>query len=173
VIVNDVSGGTADPEMLATVAAARGGFVLMHMRGTPATMQEHANYDDVVGEVSVELRARIDTALAAGVDPRALVADPGLGFAKTAEHNLALLHALPELAVALGVPIMVGASRKSFLGRVLGDAPADAREWATLATSVWCFEQGATMVRVHAAAPSRRVRQLLDVMDRATSGMAA
>ena len=100
-------------------------------------------------EVGDELRARVDAAVDAGVRADAILADPGIGFAKTAEHNLALLAALPELAARVEVPLLVGASRKSFLGRVLGDAPVDAREEATLATTVWCFMHGAAVVRVH------------------------
>ena len=178
VIVNDVSGGTADADMLRVVADAGAMLVLMHMRGTPRTMRAEAHYDDVVREVGDELRARTDAARDAGVRADALLADPGIGFAKTAEHNLALLAALPELAVRVEAPLLVGASRKSFLGTMLGDAPVDAREEATLAMTVWCFVHGATVVRVHDVAASHRACELLDVLDRATpeglgEGMAA
>ena len=173
-VVNDISGGTADPGMLRVVADADALLVLMHTRGTPRTMRGEAHYDNVVQEVGDELRARIDAAVAAGVPANAILADPGIGFAKNAEHNLALLAALPELAARVEVPLLVGASRKSFLGKILGDAPVDAREEATLATTVWCFVHGAAVVRVHDVAASRRAVELLDAMDRATSqGMAA
>lgn len=164
-IVNDVSGGTADAGLLGVVADAEAMLVLMHTRGTPRTMRSEAHYDDVVREVGDELRARIDAAVAAGVRAESILADPGIGFAKNAEHNLALLAALPELAARVEVPLLVGASRKSFLGHVLGDAPVDAREEATLATTVWCFMHGAAVVRVHDVAASFRAVQLLDAMD--------
>jgi dihydropteroate synthase len=174
VIVNDVSGGTADPEVLRVVADAGAAFVAMHMRGNPRTMQQEARYADVVREVGDELRARVDGAIEAGVDPRALLADPGIGFAKTAEHNIELLRALPELAASVGVPLIVGTSRKSFLARLLGDDDRAGRDDATLATTVWCFQQGAALVRVHDVAGSRRAVALLEAIERATpEGMAA
>jgi dihydropteroate synthase len=173
-IVNDVSGGAADPDMLRVVADAGAMLVLMHMRGTPSTMNAEARYQDVVGEVADELRARVDAAIRAGVRADAILADPGIGFAKTAEHNLALLGALPELAARVEMPLLVGASRKSFLGRVLGDAPVEAREEATLATTVWCFTHGVAVVRVHDVAASSRAVELLDALERANQdGMAA
>jgi dihydropteroate synthase len=173
-MVNDVSGGTADPGLLRVVAEAGALLVVMHMRGTPRTMGAEARYHDVVREVGDELRARVDAAVAAGVHPDAILADPGIGFAKNAEHNLTLLAALPELAARVEVPLMVGASRKSFLGRVLGDAPVDQRDEATLATTVWSFVRGAAVVRVHDVAASCRAVALLDALERATpQGMAA
>ena len=96
-------------------------YVAMHMRGNPRTMRDEARYDDVVREVADELRVRVEAAFAAGIDPAALLADPGIGFAKTPEHNVALLRALPEVAATAGVPLVVGTSRKSFLARVVGD----------------------------------------------------
>jgi len=168
VMVNDVSGGDADPDMLALVADTGAAYVVMHMRGTPATMQEAAHYSDVVGEVGDELRTRVDRARAAGIDSRAILADPGLGFAKTAEHNVALLRALPTIAARVGVPLVVGTSRKSFLARIVGADERAARDDATLATTVWCFEQGAALVRVHDVAGSRRAVELLEIMERAT-----
>jgi dihydropteroate synthase len=180
-MVNDVSGGTADPELVQVAARTGAAYVAMHMRGTPKTMQDAAHYDDVVAEVCRELQARVAHALEIGVEARALLADPGIGFAKTAEHNLALLHALAEIATRVGVPLMVGTSRKSFLARLVTDdalAARDdamvARDDATLATTVWCFEQGAALVRVHDVAGSRRAVALLETMDRATpEGIAA
>jgi dihydropteroate synthase len=180
-MVNDVSGGTADPELVRVAARAGAAYVAMHMRGTPRTMQDAPHYDDVVGEVCGELQVRVAHALASGIDARALLADPGIGFAKTASHNLALLRALPELATRVGVPIMVGTSRKSFLARITADDTMEARDDtmvarddATLATTVWCFEQGAALVRVHDVAGSRRAVALLEAMERATpEGIAA
>jgi len=177
-IVNDVSGGAADDGMLRVVADAGAMLVVMHTRGTPRTMRAEARYDDVVQEVGDELRARVDAASDAGVRTDALLADPGIGFAKTAEHNLAVLAGLADLAERVEVPLLVGASRKSFLGHLLGDAPVDAREEATLAMTVWCFLHGAAMVRVHDVESSYRASRLLDALDRATpeglvEGMAA
>jgi dihydropteroate synthase len=173
-MVNDVSGGTADPDLLRVVADAGALLVVMHMRGTPRTMVAEARYDDVVREVGDELRRRVDAAVLAGVRADAILADPGIGFAKNAEHNLALLAALPELAARVEVPLLVGASRKSFLGRVLDDAPVDQRDEATLATTVWSFMRGAAVVRVHDVAASYRAVALLDALERATQeGMAA
>jgi dihydropteroate synthase len=171
--VNDVNAFAA-PGAIEAVRGADVGVVVMHMRGTPQTMLAEAHYDDVLREVADELRARVDAAAAAGVRADAILADPGIGFAKTTEHNLALLAALPELAERLEVPLLVGASRKSFLGHVLGGAPVDERDEATLATTVWSFVRGAAVVRVHDVAASYRAVALLDALERATQeGMAA
>jgi dihydropteroate synthase len=168
VVVNDISAGLADDRMLAVIAERGAGFVAMHMQGTPRTMQSHPEYVDVVGEVGAHLRTRVSAAVAAGIAPDAILVDPGIGFGKTIDHNLALLRSLPELAVASGAPLVVGTSRKSFLGTLLGGLPVDERDEATLATSVWCFEQGVAMVRVHDVESSVRAAALIDVMERAT-----
>jgi dihydropteroate synthase len=172
-VVNDVSGGTRDDRMLPVVAEADALFVTMHMRGTPQTMQRETDYVDVVGQVGDSLRARVERAIDAGVNERAILADPGIGFAKTADQSITLLRALPELAGRAGVPLLVGASRKSFLGRLLGDLDAD-RDDATLATTVWSFMRGAAVVRVHDVVSSQRAIELLEVMEQATqNGRAA
>jgi dihydropteroate synthase len=152
-VVNDVSGGLADPAMARTVADAGVPWVVMHWRGHSREMYAPAVYRDVVAEVGAELRARVDTAVAAGVDPGRLVLDPGLGFAKLPEHDLALLAGLDAL-VGLGLPVLVGASRKRFLGAVLTTPdgrtpPAEQRDAATVATSVLAAQAGAWGVRVH------------------------
>ncbi len=157
-LVNDVSGGLSDPEMVGLVAAAGVPYVLMHWRGPSVDMQSRAVYDDVVTDVCRELRTRLDEVTAAGVDPENVILDPGLGFAKNAEHNWALLARLHELH-ALGRPILLAASRKAFLGRLLPDAdghprPVDQREDATTAISALAAAQGAYCVRVHEAAPT-------------------
>lgn len=173
-LVNDVSAGTADPAMLDVVAAGGAGYVAMHMRGTPQTMQDDPRYDDVVAEVADHLAARARAAVAAGIRADALLVDPGIGFGKTSEHNLALLAALPELARRAGAPVCVGASRKAFLGCLTGGLPAAEREEATLATTVWSFVMGARIVRVHDVEQSVRAAGLLAVLERATSeGVAA
>lgn len=161
-IVNDVSGGLADPDMAGLVADAGVPWILMHWRGHSADMDRLAVYDDVVNEVRVELAARVAAALAAGVDERAIVLDPGLGFAKTAEHNWALLRALPAMTgldgPGWGFPILVGASRKRFLGALLDDGsgprPPDGRDAATTAISGLAAAAGVWGVRVHEAADS-------------------
>jgi dihydropteroate synthase len=153
VLVNDVSGGLADPGMAKLVADAGVPWVLMHWRGHSKRMYAQAHYDDVVTEVCDELAARRDDALAAGVAAEQLVLDPGLGFAKNAPHNWALLAGLDRI-VGLGLPVLVGASRKTFLGRLLAgpDAeplPPERRDAATLATTVLAAQAGAWGVRVH------------------------
>ncbi|TWE09950.1 dihydropteroate synthase [Rudaeicoccus suwonensis] len=152
-IVNDVSGGLADPQMADVVARTGVGFVAMHWRGHSHDMQTRAVYDDVVADVCRELSARVDALLAAGVPREAIAVDPGLGFAKTAEQNWALLQHLEDVK-ALGLPVLVGASRKSFLARVgrADDAtvvPADQRDSATAAISVVLAQAGVWAVRVH------------------------
>ncbi|NJQ03689.1 dihydropteroate synthase [Streptomyces zingiberis] len=153
-LVNDVSGGLADPSMVPAVAAAGVPFVVMHWRGFSAGMNSRAVYTDVVREVVAELEERMAAVVAGGVAPERVVIDPGLGFAKRAEHDLALLAALPELR-RLGRPVLVAASRKRFLGRVLagpgGDPPpARERDAATAAVSAISAREGAWAVRVHA-----------------------
>jgi dihydropteroate synthase len=153
-LVNDVSGGLADPGMLPLMARADTPYVVMHWRGHSAGMQANAVYDDVVTDVLDELRLRIDAALEAGVRPDCLVLDPGLGFAKDSGHNWELLGRLGEVR-ALGRPVLVGASRKSFLGRLLADPatgqprPARDRDAATTAVSVLAAAQGVWCLRVH------------------------
>ena len=152
-IVNDVTAFVADPE-LADVCAARGcGVVLMHMQGTPRTMQENPTYDDVVEDVRAFLAARIEFAVARGVEEDAIWVDPGIGFGKTVEHNLELLRRLGELR-ALGRPILIGTSRKSFLGKLTG-REAQARLGGTIASNVIALANGAEVLRVHDVAPMR------------------
>jgi dihydropteroate synthase len=154
-LVNDVSGGLADETMLATVAALRVPYVAMHWRGPSDRMTELAVYDDVVRDVRRELRGRLEAAVSAGLDPAFVVLDPGLGFAKNAAHNWALLGHLQELA-DLGRPLLIGASRKRFLGELLADsATGDPRalpdrDAATDAVSALAARAGVWCVRVHA-----------------------
>lgn len=159
-VVNDVSGGLADREMVPWVAADRLPFIAMHWRGHSTSMQSRAVYDDVVTDVLDELARRRDELLEAGIEPEALVLDPGLGFAKNADHNWALMAALPALH-DLGHPILLGASRKTFLGRLgrsEGQAPRPAadRDIETTATSVMAAMAGLWCVRVHDVASTVR-----------------
>ena len=152
-LVNDVSGGLADPRMLPLVVEAEVAYIAMHWRGHSHDMHSRARYADVVSEVCAELAARRDAALAAGLDPTRLILDPGLGFAKTAAHNWSLLRELAVLA-ELGAPLLVGASRKAFLGALLADAggdprPPSGRDDATAAVTVLAAQAGAWAVRVH------------------------
>ncbi len=157
-IVNDVSGGLADPAMASVVRDARCPWILMHWRGHSEHMQDLAHYDDVVKDVRAELLQRVDAAVAAGIDESCLVIDPGLGFAKTGAHNWALLAGLDSL-VETGLPVLVAASRKSFLGTLLAAAdgtprPVGEREDATTALTAYCAVRGVWGVRVHEVRPS-------------------
>ncbi|MDQ3402709.1 MAG: dihydropteroate synthase [Actinomycetota bacterium] len=152
-VINDVSGGLADHDMAKVAAETGVPWVLMHWRGHGRDMNSLAEYRDVVAEVRAELRAQVDAAVAAGVVESALVLDPGLGFAKNAAHNWELLRNLDAL-VSLGLPVLVGASRKRFLGTLLADVdgaprPPDGREDATAAITVLAAANGAWGVRVH------------------------
>ncbi|MFL6101896.1 MAG: dihydropteroate synthase, partial [Actinomycetes bacterium] len=161
-MVNDVSAGRHDPDLLGVAADAKVPLVLMHMLGTPAAMQDDPRYDDVVAEVEAFLAERCRAAEAAGVDHQALVVDPGIGFGKRDQDNYALLDQLARFT-RLGHPVMVGTSRKGFIGRAL-DSPADQRVEGTAATVVWAVERGARIVRVHDVAPMVRAVRMTEAM---------
>ncbi|AXK37678.1 dihydropteroate synthase [Streptomyces armeniacus] len=177
-LVNDVSGGLSDPDMVPTVAAAGVPFVVMHWRGQSIDMNNRASYDDVVPEVVDELRASLERAVAGGIAPERIIVDPGLGFAKRAEHDLALLAALPRLRAELGRPLLVAASRKRFLGRILAtpeDAappPARERDAATAAVSALAARDGAWAVRVHEVRASADAVRVARAVEGATGGAA-
>lgn len=158
--INDVS-GLGDPDMAATVAPSGAGLVLMHMRGTPETMQSDLRYDDVVAEVAAFLGRRLETAVRAGVAAERVALDPGIGFGKSAEQSLRLLARTDALA-ALGRPLLVGASRKSFLARLLGDAPPERRLEASLAAASIAALLGARILRVHDVAETHRALRVAD-----------
>lgn len=157
-LVNDVSGGLADPQMYAYLSETHVPYIAMHWRGHSTDMDALARYDDVVAEVSSELRARLAALAEAGVDLDRVVVDPGLGFAKTSAHNWSLLGAMPELQ-ALGHPVLIGASRKRFLGELLAQdgapRPLSQRDAATDAITALVSAGGAWAVRVHEARGSR------------------
>jgi len=149
VLVNDVTALRADPDLAGVVADANAYLCLMHMLGEPRTMQDAPRYDDVVAEVASFLEERLATAVAAGIQEERVCLDPGLGFGKTVKHNLELLARMDEL-VAIGRPVLVGASRKRFLGRILGDRKAVTGTVAAgVAVNVLAYERGASLFRVH------------------------
>ena len=152
IMVNDVSGGRADPDMLGLVAEADVPFVVMHWRAHSAQMQNHTDYTNVVVDVLSEISAQVDAAIAAGVREEQIVIDPGLGFSKTGDQNWELLAQLPQLT-ALGFPVLIAASRKGFLGALLASdgvpRPADQRDAATAAISLLSAQAGAWCIRVH------------------------
>ena len=151
--VNDVTALRGDPEMVGVVAEAGCDCCLMHMLGEPRTMQDDPHYSDVVVDVRAFLEERAAFAVASGIAPARIHVDPGIGFGKTAAHNLELLRRLDEIAT-VGFPVVIGASRKSFLGRLTGRTDPHDRAAATVATSVLAFERGARVFRVHDVAPT-------------------
>jgi dihydropteroate synthase len=162
-IVNDVSGG-ADPAMFDVVRDSEAAVVLMHMQGDPATMQEAPQYDDVVGEVHEYLRQRIEAAELAGIDPERIAIDPGIGFGKDLDHNLELMHGVDAL-LDLGRPLMVGPSRKKFIGTIL-DLPEEERVEGTVGAVVWMVARGAHLVRVHDVKEVVRAVRVADAIAR-------
>ena len=166
-IVNDISAGRFDPAMLAAVAGAGAGLVLMHMQGTPQTMQLDPRYGDVTNEVVGFLRERVAAAKAAGISTKQIAVDPGVGFGKTVEHNLALLRRL-EAVGSLGRPVLVGVSRKSFIAKMLGAdaAHADALRQGSVAAAVWAVARGANIVRVHDVAETAQALRVIDELRR-------
>ncbi|CAN5618873.1 dihydropteroate synthase [soil metagenome] len=164
-IVNDISAGLGDPALLPLVADRTAVVALMHMQGTPATMQHAPTYADVTSEVKSFLASRLQAAQSAGVAPSRVLLDPGIGFGKTVEHNLQLLR---DLAVftTLGQPLLVGTSRKGFIGRITGETdPAD-RLFGTAATVAWSIANGASIVRVHDVAPMARVVRMIQAIQK-------
>ena len=161
--VNDVSGGNHDPAMLPLVARRRCPYVLMHRRGDSRTMDAMAHYKDVVGEVEAALLHQTATAEAAGVEPRQLLWDPGLGFAKTTHHNLTLLRHLSRLAQH-GYPLLVGPSRKRFIGAVLEEPDPCRRIWGTAATVCKAVAGGAAVVRIHDVEAMAQVVTMADAL---------
>ncbi|MEO8557589.1 MAG: dihydropteroate synthase [Rhodospirillales bacterium] len=164
-IVNDVSGLTHDPAALPLLAKRDAAIVLMHMRGTPADMNSRADYADVVGEVADWLMVRVAACEAAGIARSRLALDPGLGFAKKAEHSLALLQGVDRL-LALGLPLLIGASRKSFIGKLSGGTGANDRLGGSLAVALLMAQAGVRLLRVHDVAETVQALKMLSRFDK-------
>lgn len=167
--VNDVTGGTADPEMLPLIGERQVPAMLMHMRGTPKTMQSLTQYDDLVGEIAQTLEQHVKAAIACGVTGDRLILDPGIGFAKTYGQNLELLRELPRLR-ELGYPLLVGVSRKSFIGKILDRPQPKERVWGTAAACTAAISRGADILRVHDVAEMADVARVSDAIFRGTGG---
>ena len=164
-IINDISGGTFDLEMLPTVASLDAPIVLMHIQGTPQTMQQMTNYQDLMADISSFLATQILAATAVGINQRKIIIDPGIGFAKNYEQNLEIFRQLSTLK-ALNCPILLGASRKSFIGRILNQPDPKARVWGTAAACCAAISQGADILRVHDVQEMRDVSLVADALFR-------
>jgi dihydropteroate synthase len=162
-LVNDISGATYDEDMLPTVAELGVPIVLMHLRGTPKTMQQLTTYTDLLGEIYEFLSNRVEAAVAAGIAPDRIILDPGIGFAKTYAQNLEILRHLAKLR-SLGCPLLVGTSRKSFIGHILHQPDPQQRVWGTAATCCAAIASGADILRVHDVAEMRDVCQVADAI---------
>jgi len=162
-VVNDVSGLTADSEMAALCAATGCGVVVMHMQGNPRTMQKIPCYEDVVAEVREFFAKRLDALTGVGIAAESICFDPGIGFGKNLEHNLALLRSLDSLAVS-GRPLLLGVSRKSFISRLLGTADLVDREWPTVALTSAAREQGVMLHRVHSVKPNVEALKMVEAI---------
>ena len=161
-MINDITAGMGDANIIPAAVELGVPLVLMHMKGTPRTMQDKPHYDDVVGEIAAYLASRATAALSAGLDRSMVVVDPGVGFGKTVEHNLEIIANLDKLAV-LNLPILVGPSRKSFIGKIL-DLPVDKRQEGTDAVVAACVLNGAHIVRVHDVGRTARVVRMCDAI---------
>ncbi|MBD2259273.1 dihydropteroate synthase [Pseudanabaena sp. FACHB-2040] len=167
-IVNDISAGTFDKAMLSTVADLGVPIILMHMRGTPATMMQHTHYDDLIGDISEFLQHQINDAIAVGVNPSMIAVDPGIGFAKTYPQNLELLRRLRDFH-SLGCPLLVGPSRKRFIGWILDQPDPQQRVWGTAAACCAAIAGGADILRVHDGPEMHDVLQVADAVWRSAA----
>ncbi len=162
-MVNDISGGTFDPDMLPVVAQLNVPIALMHIRGTPQTMQQLTEYQDLIGEIYQFLERQIAAAIAAGIERSHLIVDPGIGFAKTSEQNLEILRQLSTFR-SLGVPILVGVSRKNFIGRLLNQPDPKGRVWGTAAACCGAIAGLADILRVHDVSEMHDVCRVADAI---------
>ncbi len=161
-LINDVSGFSRDPRMISVIANTKAGFVIMHSKGTPQTMQRHPRYQDLIQEIKHFLEVQIETALKEGIHKNRIVIDPGIGFGKTGNHNLKILHQLDRFT-DLGVPVLIGPSRKSFIGRILDLPPSERVEGTAAAVAIAAF-QGARIFRVHDVKPLIRVLRVAEAI---------
>ena len=169
-LINDITALRGDPRMAEVIAASGAGVILMHMQGTPQTMQENPHYQDLIGEILAYFEAAMDRAVRAGIREESILLDPGIGFGKTVEHNLEILRNLSRFR-ALGRPLVLGTSRKSFIGKILnqpvdGSTPLriEERLWGTAATVAFAVLQGVEILRVHDVAPMRQVVQMTEAI---------
>ena len=162
-IINDVTGLRADPDMTALAASSKAGIVIMHMQGDPRTMQVAPRYDDVVHEVGEFFRQSLARSVACGIDPMRIALDPGIGFGKTPEHNRRLLAELSAF-LEFGRPLLVGVSRKSFLGWLAGSPAMDDRFWPGVALTSLCRERGASILRVHDVKPHTEALRMTEAI---------
>jgi dihydropteroate synthase len=162
-IINDISGGTFEPNIFKVAAELDVPLILMHLRGTPENMQQMTDYDDLMGEIVMFLAAQADKAVEAGVAAQKIAVDPGIGFAKTVAHNITILRELEKLQV-LGCPILVGTSRKSFIGKLLNQPEAKERLWGTAATLDCAIAHGADILRIHDGPQMRDVCRMADAL---------
>jgi len=162
-LVNDISGGTFDADMLPTVGELGVPIVLMHLRGTPQTMQQLTDYQDVMADIRTFLEERVKAAIACGIERKHIAIDPGIGFAKTADQNLEILRRLPALQ-SLGCPILVGTSRKSFIGKILNQPDPKQRQWGTAASCCAAIAGSADILRVHDVREMSEVCRVADAI---------
>ena len=162
-IINDVTGLLGDPEMATAAAETGAGLVIMHMKGKPRTMQASPSYQDAVGEVQAFLKCQGQVAVDAGVDQACLAFDPGIGFGKALEHNLQLLQRLEAFQI-IGQPVLLGVSRKSFMGTVTASTSLDTRKWPTVALTSHAIEQGVRIVRVHDVLPNAQAARMTEAI---------
>jgi dihydropteroate synthase len=164
-LVNDISGATFDEQMLSVVADLKVPLILMHIRGTPKTMATLTDYQDLIGEIYQFLSARIEAAIKAGIRRSQLIIDPGIGFAKNYQQNLELLRNIPAFS-PLGLPILIGTSRKSFIGKIINRDEPQQRVWGTAATCCAAIERGADLLRIHDVAQMYDVARVADAIYR-------
>jgi dihydropteroate synthase len=164
-IINDVSGGQFDDRMFATVAQLGVPYIMMHMRGTPATMQQMTDYDDVVGEILAFFERQIDRAIECGIDRAKIVIDPGIGFAKQYQQSIEIIRHLDRFEI-LDLPLLVGVSRKSFIGKILNQPDPEGRLWGTAAACCASIAKGSDILRVHDIAEMVDVSRVADVLFR-------
>lgn len=164
-IINDVSGGLADPDMFPVVADTQVTYVLMHWRGHSATMDDLAHYDDVVADVASQVTARVDAAMDAGIDPRRIIVDPGFGFSKNPDHNWQLCRGIDRI-VAMGYPVLAGVSRKRFIAAALPDGhDMSERDWPSALVGSELARRGVSHLRVHSVGTQRQALEIMARMD--------